>query len=223
MYKSNVNAERVLDHHSRARAVADLFARTRSYVSRFYSIFVLLGLWQLTAVIIDNQLFLPRLSAVLETIWVNLLSGQLEADIEASLFRCLAGFGLALVFGTALGIMMGWSQKWDNFWNFAISFTKSNSKAGTDPAFYSLARNRRGVEDCSDFYGGGISNTYQHLQRRERREQVVALAGDDIRCQSSRNPLEGGACRGASTHFDWCEIGYGGRVDRAPRCRDGRC
>jgi ABC-type nitrate/sulfonate/bicarbonate transport system permease component len=135
MYKSNVNAERVLDHHSRARAVADLFARTRSYVSRFYSIFVLLGLWQLTAVIIDNQLFLPRLSAVLETIWVNLLSGQLEADIEASLFRCLAGFSLALVFGTALGIMMGWSQKWDNFWNFAISFTNPIPKLGLIPLF----------------------------------------------------------------------------------------
>jgi ABC-type nitrate/sulfonate/bicarbonate transport system permease component len=129
-----VTARRVIDRGG-PRAVFVLLRRIRITLGRFYSIFILLASWQLAAIVINNQLFLPRLSAVIETIWTNLLNGQLEVDIEASMFRCLAGFVLALVFGTALGILMGWSPKWDNFWNFAISFTNPIPKLGLIPLF----------------------------------------------------------------------------------------
>jgi ABC-type nitrate/sulfonate/bicarbonate transport system permease component len=123
------------DDRSVSRAIFALIRRIRIRLGRFYSIFILLASWQLAAIIIDNQLFLPRLSTVIETISTNLLNGQLEVDIEASTFRCLTGFALALVFGTALGLLMGWSPKWDNFWNLAISFTNPIPKLGLIPLF----------------------------------------------------------------------------------------
>ena len=46
-----------------------------------------------------------------------------------------SGFALALLVGVPLGIMMGWSAKWDDFWNFIISFTNPIPKLGLIPLF----------------------------------------------------------------------------------------
>jgi NitT/TauT family transport system permease protein len=102
---------------------------------RVYSIVVLLVLWELIALVIQNPLFLPRLSAVLDTTWANFANGVLLTDIGVSMFRCLSGFVLALAVGVPLGIMMGWSAKWDDFWNFIISFTNPIPKLGLIPLF----------------------------------------------------------------------------------------
>lgn len=102
---------------------------------RVYSIIVLLVLWELAALVIQNPLFLPRLSAVLDTTWANFLDGVLVTDIGVSVFRCLSGFTLAFALGVPLGILMGWSAKWDDFWNFIISFTNPIPKLGLIPLF----------------------------------------------------------------------------------------
>ena len=116
-------------------AARALYGRGANLLGRAYSMIVLLVLWELIALLIENPLFLPRLSEVLETIWTNLANGELVSDIGASMFRCLTGFTLALLIGAPLGILMGWSPKWDNFWNFIISFTNPIPKLGLIPLF----------------------------------------------------------------------------------------
>jgi NitT/TauT family transport system permease protein len=102
---------------------------------RLYSIIILLILWEVVALVIHNELFLPRLSAVLATTWANLMNGVLLTDIGISMFRCLSGFALAFIIGVPLGVLMGWSAKWDDFWNFIISFTNPLPKLGLIPLF----------------------------------------------------------------------------------------
>ena len=102
---------------------------------RIYSMVILLVLWEAVALAINNPLFLPRLTAVLDTTWANLVNGVLLTDIGISMFRCLSGFALAFMVGVPLGILMGWSAKWDDFWNFIISFTNPLPKLGLIPLF----------------------------------------------------------------------------------------
>ncbi len=116
-------------------AARALYSRGANLFGRVYSLIVLLILWELIALIIENSLFLPRFSAVLSVTWANAAKGELVTDIGASMFRCLSGFTLALLIGAPLGILMGWSPKWDNFWNFIISFTNPIPKLGLIPLF----------------------------------------------------------------------------------------
>jgi ABC-type nitrate/sulfonate/bicarbonate transport system permease component len=104
-------------------------------LSRIYSIIGLLVVWELAAIIVHDPLFLPRLSEVLATTWEHLRSGELLDDIAISTFRCLSGFALAIIIGAPLGILMGWSNRWDNFWNFIISFSNPIPKLGLIPLF----------------------------------------------------------------------------------------
>jgi NitT/TauT family transport system permease protein len=111
--------------------VRSLWAR----MSRVYSIILLLVLWEVLALIVHNELFLPRLSDVLITMWQHLRSGELVGDIAISTFRCVSGFVLAFIVGVPLGILMGWSARWDDFWNFIISFSNPIPKLGLIPLF----------------------------------------------------------------------------------------
>jgi ABC-type nitrate/sulfonate/bicarbonate transport system permease component len=49
---------------------------------------------------------LPSLSAVLERVWEDALSGELWVNLGLTLYRALAGFGIAGVLGIVLGILM---------------------------------------------------------------------------------------------------------------------
>src|SRR3984893_13193412 len=49
---------------------------------------------------------LPRLSAVLERVWQDALSGELAVNLGLTLFRSLVGFAIASVGGVVLGILM---------------------------------------------------------------------------------------------------------------------
>jgi NitT/TauT family transport system permease protein len=104
-------------------------------LSRVYSTIGLLVLWEVLALLVNDSLFLPRLSDVLVTTWDNLRSGELVGDIAISTFRCLSGFALAFIIGVPLGILMGWSARWDDFWNFIISFSNPIPKLGLIPLF----------------------------------------------------------------------------------------
>src|ERR1700730_15762648 len=49
---------------------------------------------------------LPRLSAVLERVWQDALSGELAVNLGLTLFRSLVGFAIAGAGGVVLGILM---------------------------------------------------------------------------------------------------------------------
>lgn len=49
---------------------------------------------------------LPPLSAVLERVWEDALSGELWVNLGLTLYRALAGFGIAGILGIVLGILM---------------------------------------------------------------------------------------------------------------------
>jgi NitT/TauT family transport system permease protein len=104
-------------------------------VHKCYPILLLLLLWEVAAMVVGDSLFLPRLSAVMATEWRLLLSGELVRDISISMQRALSGFALAVAIGVPLGILMGWSPRWDNFWNLIVSFTNPLPKIGLVPLF----------------------------------------------------------------------------------------
>ena len=53
-----------------------------------------------------SSFLLPPLSAVLERVWEDALSGELIVNLGLTLYRALAGFAIAAVGGVALGILM---------------------------------------------------------------------------------------------------------------------
>ena len=53
-----------------------------------------------------SSFLLPPLSAVLERVWEDALSGELMTNLGLTLYRALAGFAIAAVGGVALGIVM---------------------------------------------------------------------------------------------------------------------
>jgi NitT/TauT family transport system permease protein len=124
--------------HIHAAQPETLVRRLLVFAERFrkiYSVVLVLITWELLAIVIHDPLFLPRLSAVLDTIWNLAASGQLMADIQASLSRALGGFAVAMVLGVPLGILMGRFRQWDDFWGLLISFTNPIPKIGLVPLF----------------------------------------------------------------------------------------
>lgn len=79
----------------------------RSWFRRSYSILVLLALWEGIARsgLVNPRLF-PSLAAVWEQLVLLIDDPQSAMHVGASLTRVVAGFGLAILFGVPLGILM---------------------------------------------------------------------------------------------------------------------
>lgn len=71
-------------------------------------------LWQLAAWWLASR-SLPGPLAVLETLWQQLLSGDLLFHLGVTLLRVVVSFTLAMLAGVALGILMGSRRNWDNW------------------------------------------------------------------------------------------------------------
>lgn len=70
------------------------------------SLFVFFALWQLTAQILQNP-SLPAPTAVAANLWHHLVSGELLYNLGITLLRVLIAFLIAMLIGTACGILMG--------------------------------------------------------------------------------------------------------------------
>ena len=81
----------------------------RKFVTSWIAVAALLALWQIAphAGWIDKT-FLAPLSSVLHAWWQLAQSGDLWIDVQASLQRSLTGFGIALLAGIPLGLLIGW-------------------------------------------------------------------------------------------------------------------
>ena len=81
----------------------------RKFITSWIAVAMLLAVWQIApgAGWVDKT-FLPPLSSVLDAWWQLVQSGELWIDIQASLQRSLTGFGIALLIGVPLGLLIGW-------------------------------------------------------------------------------------------------------------------
>lgn len=80
-------------------------------------VLVLIGFvlsWQLLAWWLQSR-YLPTPSAVLMTLWEQLLSGDLLRHLSATLGRVLASFTLAMLVGVGVGILMGSRIRWNEW------------------------------------------------------------------------------------------------------------
>jgi ABC-type nitrate/sulfonate/bicarbonate transport system permease component len=107
----------------------------RSFVTRYYSVFVILIIWEVVARLIDNAVFFPAPTTVAGVLGELLKSGDLVEHTAVSTFRALSGFGLAAVLGIPLGIAMGRYRSWENFWNPLVSLSYPVPKIGLIPLF----------------------------------------------------------------------------------------
>ena len=84
-------------------------ARLGAWVWRYTPILILALLWEgVTRGGLISPLALPALDQVAAAWWGLLISGDLTSNAAVSLTRAAAGFGLAIVCGTTLGILMAW-------------------------------------------------------------------------------------------------------------------
>jgi NitT/TauT family transport system permease protein len=81
----------------------------RKFITSWIAVAALLAAWQIApeAGLVDKT-FLPPLSTVLDAWWQLAQSGDLWIDVQASMQRSLTGFGIALLFGIPLGLLIGW-------------------------------------------------------------------------------------------------------------------
>lgn len=74
----------------------------------FGLLLVLLLLWEMAGVMRwVSPLSLPRVSAVLVTLWELIVSGVLPGELASSLWRMFAGYFLGVFLGVVLGMLMG--------------------------------------------------------------------------------------------------------------------
>jgi ABC-type nitrate/sulfonate/bicarbonate transport system permease component len=107
----------------------------RIFVSRYYSVLLALIAWEVLALVIHNDVFLPTPIKVASVLWQLLVSGDLIDHTAVSTLRALCGFALAAILGIPLGIAMGWYGGWENFWNPLVSLSYPVPKIGLLPLF----------------------------------------------------------------------------------------
>jgi len=102
----------------------------------FFGLLLAFVIWYLISTTgIVNQLFLPSPFAVCKSL-LELLGGQLFwADIFITLLRTLFGFSIAVILGIPVGILMGYSEKIYNTFEFLIDFFRSIPATAMIPLF----------------------------------------------------------------------------------------
>ncbi|MCI4679895.1 ABC transporter permease subunit [Rhodoblastus acidophilus] len=75
-------------------------------MTRLISIFLFMALWQIGARLLGPH-YLPDPEAVAATMWAEARSGALAFNLGMTLTRVLAGFSLAMIAGSALGVALG--------------------------------------------------------------------------------------------------------------------
>jgi NitT/TauT family transport system permease protein len=79
--------------------------------------------------------FVPPLSSVLQAWWKLLANGQLLDHIQASLQRALLGFGLAVLVGVPLGLLIGWYEKLAEVLNPLLELFRNTAALALLPVF----------------------------------------------------------------------------------------
>lgn len=106
------------------------------FLSKSIGVIVVLALWQIVSMSkIVNPLFLPSPVDVGSTLITLFGSGVFWLDLWSTLLRTLFGFGIAVVLGIPLGILMGYSQRVYDSFEFLIDFFRSIPATAMIPLF----------------------------------------------------------------------------------------
>lgn len=121
------------------RYVDLLASGLRRAFARSIAIVTLLAVWELLPRLhLVEPAFLPPLSEVLTTGWQLLISGELLSHVRASLARSLLGFGLAIVSGIPLGLLMGWYKGFERTVSPLLEALRNTASLALLPVFILL-------------------------------------------------------------------------------------
>ncbi len=80
----------------------------KNITHKYVAILIFLILWEILPTIgLVNQIFIPTPTEIAAQMWQLILDGTLIEDTLVSLYRVLAGFGLALLVALPLGFLLG--------------------------------------------------------------------------------------------------------------------
>ena len=89
------------------------------------SIFILILVWQVVAIIVDNVLLLPSFFSVLSDIYTIIFTDNFIILIFSSIFRCIESFILSLIMAIILSIISYFNKFIYNFLYVIIVFLKA--------------------------------------------------------------------------------------------------
>jgi len=127
---------RFIEIGSNANKSYKLKERLNAWPRGILLIFAFFIIWEIlpTTGIIDPA-FLPTFSTTFLTLINLLFSGTLFVHIGASLQRSITGFGLALLVGIPLGILMGWYTKFERYTDLFVQSLRNISTLALLPLF----------------------------------------------------------------------------------------
>ena len=136
----------------------------------YYYPLLLLGLsWEAVTLLgLIGEDVLPRLDLVLLSLWNGVIEGTLLEHSAVSLFRVVAGVVMAIVLGTALGLLTGLSKRWDAYLMPLIIFSQAFPRSALLPLFIvwlGLGETQKLVVIVSVAFFPIMMNTYEGLKR----------------------------------------------------------
>ena len=105
-------------------------------LSGLLAIFVFLALWEIAPRLgLANPAFLPPFSKVAVDFWSLLTTGELLGHVLISLHRAFFGFGLGVVIGIPLGLLLGGFKAFERFLDPLLQTFRQTSALALFPVF----------------------------------------------------------------------------------------
>ena len=102
-------------------------------------IILLLVFWEVAPRVgLVDLTFFPPFSKVVEGWWGLVISGDLYAHFQASILRSLIGFGLAILIGIPLGLIIGWYPLANELLNPVLELFRNTAALAILPVFILL-------------------------------------------------------------------------------------
>lgn len=98
----------------------------------FFGLWEVVPLWFLSG---QTKVFLPPLHEVLQAWWQMVAEGQLQQHLTASLQRSVLGFGIALVAGISLGLVIAWYSRLQSFLTPLLELFRNTAALALLPVF----------------------------------------------------------------------------------------
>jgi sulfonate transport system permease protein len=120
--KLNIEIKTVKNNKQKSKYKKNrIFNMSREIINYITFPILIIIVWEfITRHKIVPAILLPSIESIIKSFVSQIKTGQLEADLYASLIRVLKGYSIAVVLGISMGIFMGISNKTNKF--FTIVF-----------------------------------------------------------------------------------------------------